>query len=235
MRIRHRALNWMLAWSVVFVCRILFRTLRIQYLVETPNTNPYSNDGSEGFIYCVWHDAIVYPMFAGRHVRTAALVSKNFDGSHLAAGLKMLGISLVRGSSSRGGANAIRELLRLPENTHLVITPDGPRGPRRIAKVGVAFLASHSGRGIVPTAFSAHRYWKIRGNWTDLTIPKPFTRVYALSGVPIYVNPDATDAELDEALARLQENMIQLSEQADNLAARHHIERETEAQIAGNS
>src|SRR5205814_9078199 len=143
--------------SVIFCCRLLFRRLRIKYLPGAPNTNPDSNDGLEGFSYSVWHDEIAYPMFAGRHVRTVALVSKNFDGSHLAFGLKMLGIGLVRGSSSRGGAAAIRELLRLPTNTHLVLTPDGPRGPRRKVKLGLVFLASHSGRGIAPTAFPAGR------------------------------------------------------------------------------
>jgi lysophospholipid acyltransferase (LPLAT)-like uncharacterized protein len=99
MKIRSHFLNWLLVWSVVLVFRVLFRTLRIQYCVGAPNTNPYANDGLEGFIYCVWHDAIVFPMFAGRHVRTVALVSRNFDGSHLAAGLKMLNIGLVRGSN----------------------------------------------------------------------------------------------------------------------------------------
>ena len=220
MRIRSHALNWILAWSVVTICRVLFRTLRIQYLVGAPNTNPYSNDGTEGFIYCVWHDAITYPMFAGRHVRTAALVSKNFDGSHLAAGLKMLGITLVRGSSSRGGAGAIRELLRLPVNTHLVLTPDGPRGPRRQAKLGLIFLASQSGRGIVPTAFSAARHWRIPGKWTDLAIPKPFTRVYALSGAPIFIAANATSSELAATRDHVQAEMVRLEAQADKLASR---------------
>ncbi len=220
MRIRSRALNWMLAASVVLVCRVLFRTLRIHYLASTPNTNPYSNDGKEGFIYCVWHDAIAFPMFAGRHVRTVALVSKNFDGSHLAFGLKMLGIGTVRGSSSRGGAAAIRELLRLPTNTHLVLTPDGPRGPRRQVKVGMLFLASHSGRSIVPTAFSAVRSWKIPGKWTDLTIPKPFTTVYAVGGAPIFVAPEASTEELAAIQLRVQSEMDCLEEKAHQLAAR---------------
>src|SRR5262249_37909255 len=114
MKIRSRWLNWLLAASVVLVCRVLFRTLRIQYLEATPNTNPYTNDGTEGFIYSVWHDEIAFPMFAGKHLRTVALVSKNVDGSHLAYGLHLLNIGLVRGSSSRGGAAAMRELLKLP-------------------------------------------------------------------------------------------------------------------------
>jgi hypothetical protein len=221
MRIRNRAVDWLLAWIVVRACWVLFKTLRIHYLVGAPNTNPYANDGTEGFIYCVWHDAITFPMFSGRHVRTAALVSRNADGSHLAAGLKMLGINLVRGSSSRGGAAAVREILRLPANTHLVVTPDGPRGPRRQAKPGLVFLAAHSGRRIVPTAFSAKRYWTIPGRWTDLTIPKPFTRIYAISGQPIFVKFGATTSELSETLDRLQTEMIRLGADADQLAAQN--------------
>src|SRR6476620_8824708 len=192
MRIRKRWLDWMLAALVVCFCKALFRTLRIRYVVATPGTNPYDNAGSEGFIYSVWHDAIAFPMFAGRHGRTVALVSKHHDCSSLAYGLRMLGIGLVRGSSHRDGASAIRELLQLPSSTHFVLTPDGPRGPRRCAKVGMIFLASRSGRSIVPAAFSCARSWRIRGKWTDLVIPKPFTTVYAISGRPISVPVDAS-------------------------------------------
>ncbi len=218
MKIRYRWLDWLLAASVVFVCRLLFRTLRIQYLAAAPNTNPYTNDGSVGFIYCVWHDAIAYPMFAGRHVRTVALVSQHVDGSLLSTGLKMLGIGSVRGSSNRNGASALRALLRLPSNTHVVMTPDGPRGPRRQMKGGIVFLASRSGRAIIPTAFAATRCWRISGRWTDLAIPKPFTRVYAVGGKPLVINSHASEAELSAAQVQLQVAMDLLSEQAEQLA-----------------
>ncbi len=220
MKIRGRWFNFVLAASVVFVVRLLFRTLRIRYLVGAPNTNPYSNDGSEGFIYSVWHDAITFPMFAGRHVRTVALVSRHHDGSHLACGLKILGIGLVRGSSGKNGASAIRELLQLPANTHVVITPDGPRGPRRQLKPGMVFLAARCGRSIVPTAFSSVRCWRFRGKWTDLSIPKPFTTVYALSGPPIPVPREATEAELANIGVHLQSEMDRLTAEADQLALR---------------
>src|SRR5690606_30728097 len=115
--------------------------------------------------------------FAGRHVKTVALVSKHHDGSSLSYGLQMLGIGLVRGSSSKHGASAVRELMRLPPTTHFVVTPDGPRGPEHQTKVGLVFLASRAGRSIVPTAFSAVRSWKIPGKWTSLVIPRPFTTI----------------------------------------------------------
>ncbi|MCC7085381.1 MAG: DUF374 domain-containing protein [Pirellulales bacterium] len=216
-KIKSRPLNWLLAAAVVSACRLLFCTLRIRYIVGAPNTNPYDQDCTEGFIYCVWHDAIAYPMFAGRHWHTVALVSKNIDGSHLARGLRMLHIGLVRGSSSRHGAAAIREILRLPRNTHLVLTPDGPRGPRRKTKAGMVFIAAHSGRSIVPTAFAAVRAWKIRGSWTTLSIPKPFTTVFALSGVPVAVPANSTAVELAFIEGQVQSEMDRLSEEADRL------------------
>lgn len=218
MKINNRPLNWFLAATVYSLCRLLFWTLRIRYVAENPNTNPFDPACKDGFIYCVWHDAIAYPMFAGRHVRTAALVSKNLDGSHLARGLRMLHITLVRGSSSRGGSGAIREILRLPQNTHLVVTPDGPRGPRHKTKPGVVFIAAHSGKSIIPTAFSAARSWKIPGSWTNLSIPKPFTTVYALSSSPIALGSDASAEQLEQAEVELQQAMDRLSAQANQLA-----------------
>lgn len=218
MKIRSRWLNWLVAAAVVAICRLLFRTLKIHYCVGAHHTNPYDIDRPEGFIYCVWHDAIAYPMFAGRHFRTVALVSQNVDGSHLARGLRMLGIGLVRGSSSRSGAAAIRELVRLPPNTHVVMTPDGPRGPRQKTKPGMIFIAAHAGKSIVPTAFSAKRSWKIRGSWTTLSIPKPFTTVYALSGPPIAVPSDASPEQLAEIEAHVQAEMDRLNAEAEQLA-----------------
>jgi lysophospholipid acyltransferase (LPLAT)-like uncharacterized protein len=218
MRIRNRWLDLLLAAIVVCLCKILFRTLRIRYLVATPGTNPYASAGSEGFIYSVWHDAITFPMFAGRHTRTVALVSKHQDGSHLAHGLKLLGIGLVRGSSNRDGAPAIRELLALPTNTHFVLTPDGPRGPQHQAKAGMVFLASRSGRSIIPTAFSSIRCWRIRGKWTNLVIPKPFTTVYAISGRPISAPPNASREVLAGVQLQVQDEMDRLTRQAEELA-----------------
>jgi lysophospholipid acyltransferase (LPLAT)-like uncharacterized protein len=217
-KIRYRWLNWLVSASVVVACRVLFRTLRIRYCPEVPNTNPYDADCAQGYIYCVWHDAIAYPMFAGRHTRTVALVSGNFDGSHLAYGLKLLNIGLVRGSSSKNGAPAVRELLQLPLNTHIVMTPDGPRGPRRTTKPGVVYIAAKSGRSIVPTAFIAKRAWEIPGRWTTLSIPKPFTTVYALSAAPIPIDEAASSEELASLEEHLQNEMNRLSIHAQQMA-----------------
>lgn len=217
MKIRSPLANRLMAGCVVALCRMLFRTLRLRYQEADPTVNPYTGDGP-AVIYSVWHDAACFPIFAGRHKRTVALVSKHQDGSLLAAGLQMCGIGLVRGSSSRAGASAMREMIDLPADRNVVMTPDGPRGPRRRTKTGMIFLAAHTGRAIVPTGFAATKSWNIRGSWTNLSIPKPFSTLYLLTGEPIMVPSGASRETMAEIEAQVQVEMDRLTEAAEQLA-----------------
>ena len=87
-------------------------------------------------------------------------------------------------------------------------------------KPGLICMAAHSGRAIVPTAFTATRCWRIPGRWTDLVIPKPFSTVFMLGGHPIYVPKDATHRELTRCLLKVQADMDCLTGLARLLAER---------------
>lgn len=217
MKIHSPRVNRILARCAVAVCRTLFRTLKLRFTEADPSVNPYTGDGP-AVIYSVWHDAACYPIFAGRHQRTVALVSKHQDGSLLASGLAMCDIGLVRGSSSRAGASAMREMIDLPADRNIVMTPDGPRGPRRRTKLGMVFLAAHTGRPIVPTGFAATRDWKIPGSWTNLSIPKPFSTVYIMTGEPIPVPRDASREAMAAIETQVQIEMDRLTEACEQLA-----------------
>ena len=217
MTIRRTCLTWFVATAIVLSCRLLFRTLRIEFRIADQEANPFTRGTSKRFLYCIWHDSVPVPMFARRHPRTVALVSKHRDGSYLARGLKMIGVPAVRGSSKHGGVAAVREMLRSTRDKHIVVTPDGPRGPRRQMKTGPVFIASRLGKPIVPTAFSYSRFWRIRAGWTDLQIPKPFAKVYAVAGEPITIPPDADRNELDAYAMRVQNEMDRLAVYAESL------------------
>jgi hypothetical protein len=217
MRIRGQVMDRAIAAFAVLVFRGLFKTLRLQFHTAE-STNPYTINGDDRFIYCVWHDQLLIPIFGGKHRHTAALVSRNQDGSFVAAGLRSAGIVPIRGSSSRGGAQAMRQLLREAEGKHIVMTPDGPRGPRRELSSGVVFLAAHSGRAIVPTAFTCERGWRFGTGWTDLLVPKPFSKVHLLTGEPIRISPDTS--RLNQEVERVQSAMRELNDRGDQLAAR---------------
>ena len=218
MKIRSPLLTKLSAVVFTGVIWLLFRMLKLDFREETPNTNPYTMLPPERYLYCVWHDSMVIPAFAGKHRSTAALTSQHADGSFVAHVLRWVGMSTIRGSTNRMGAGAMRQLMRATEDKHIVITPDGPRGPRRQMSTGIAFLASRTGRAVVPTAYSCVRCWRIAGTWTDLIIPRPFTHVYLLAGKPIRVPPDLSCDQLQQYVARIQAEMDRLNETAQRLS-----------------
>ena len=111
----------------------------------------------------------------------------------------------------------MRRLIQEAEGKHIVITPDGPRGPRREMSAGIVFLASQSGRAIVPTAFTCERGWRFGTGWTDLLVPKPFSKVHLLTGEPIHIAPDLAD--LSTEVLRVQVAMQIINDRGDALAA----------------
>jgi lysophospholipid acyltransferase (LPLAT)-like uncharacterized protein len=198
--------------------RALFWTLQLD-IRTARKANPYAPSGSACFIYVVWHDSIIMAAFGGKHMRTVALTSHHRDGSFVASVLHAIGVTAVRGSTNHRGSNALRAVLTAEGHSDVVMTPDGPRGPRRQMSRGTVFLASRSGRAIVPTAFSCEKSWTIRGSWTDLVIPRPFSRVFLLAGEPIEVPMDLPRDKLAQYAARIQTHMDGLGAHADRLAS----------------
>lgn len=217
MRIRSRRLIRVLAWLAAASCRLLFRTVRIDVRFP-PGRCAYMDTGDERYLYCLWHDAILGNIFSGPAVRIAALVSRHADGDYIADCLDAIGVPPIRGSSRRGGAEALRQMMDAARDYHIAIATDGPQGPRHVVKDGIVYLASQTGRGIIPVAFAARNAWHPRGRWTDMTVPKPLTRAWFHGGEPIYVPPGLSREQLEPYRARLQRAMEQLEEEVQRLA-----------------
>lgn len=221
MKIRSRLLTKFIVVVGLALVRLLFKTCRLRAVTEAPDINPYESTGAARYLFCVWHDQIVMTVFSGRPKNMAGLVSGHQDGSYLAEAMKRLGIAAVRGSSKRGGSRAMGELLQRVREFHVAITPDGPRGPRRKIKTGIVFLASHSGRAIIPTAYACRRGWRIRGNWTDMIFPSPFSEIHARGGPPFAVPPDLDRDGLQRYVERLEAEMQRLEALVLQAAAPH--------------
>lgn len=217
MKLKSQFLTKVAAWLLVGSLRLLFATIRKEF--ELPQGNrqllAYEPEITDRYLYCTWHDSIVMPLFMGEPHHMAALVSQHQDGSYLAETMKRLGIVCVRGSSKRGAVQALREALTTAEQYHITITPDGPRGPRREMKDGIIYLASKSGRAILPMTFECSSFWRFKGSWTDLVVPKPFSRVKMILGEPIEVPPHATREQIAEFTTRVQQAMDHVYAQAE--------------------
>lgn len=141
------------------------------------------------------------PAQAGR--RGHVLVSRSRDGRFIGDVVRRFQLEMVYASSSRGGATGMREMLRLlGQGEAVVVTPDGPRGPRRVAKPGVAQLAALSGLPVIPCAARTSRARVIR-SWDRMVIPLPFGRGVVVVGAAVVVprrDPEAALAQIEAAL-----------------------------------
>jgi lysophospholipid acyltransferase (LPLAT)-like uncharacterized protein len=141
------------------------------------------------------------------------LISQHGDGRLIALAVRLLGIRSVAGSSSRGGARAVLEILKLTgRGSDIGFTPDGPRGPRYECKEGVALVAQKTGLPVYPMAYSAERHWQLR-SWDGMIIPKPFSRGVAVIGNPIRID---VEEDREAARKRIQDALHEVTQQADS-------------------
>jgi lysophospholipid acyltransferase (LPLAT)-like uncharacterized protein len=198
--------------------RLLFKTVRLEIHLQSPGISPYEDTGGERFIYCIWHDGILGPTFGGPQSQVAALTSQHTDGTLVAEVLSCVGITPIRGSSSRGGARAVKQMMEAAERYHIVIATDGPRGPRREVKDGIVYLAAQTGRAIVPVVFDGQKCWRPVGKWTDLVVPRPFSHAHMLAGTPIRVPARLSKDERARWRDVVQQAMDELGRSVQHLA-----------------
>jgi lysophospholipid acyltransferase (LPLAT)-like uncharacterized protein len=159
-------------------------------------------------IWAFWHNRMfVMPVVARRFFPNrsgAVLTSPSRDGTILAEVMRCFGQRSVRGSSSRRGAVALRELAAITSGGgDVAITPDGPRGPRYHLHPGIILLAQQTGTPIIPVGVEYSGCWRI-GRWDRFMIPKPFARVSVAVGDRHIIPPTDSDAAFEAERAEFE-------------------------------
>jgi lysophospholipid acyltransferase (LPLAT)-like uncharacterized protein len=164
-------------------------------------------------IYALWHGRLLMVPWVGARFASArgprrirVLASRSRDGELMARFVRRFGLEAVRGSSSRGGAAAVRQLAAaLRAGDDVVLAPDGPRGPRQRVQPGLAALAALTGAPVVPLAFAARPARRLH-TWDAFLIPAPFARCALVVGEAVCVRRDedreAATGRLERALER---------------------------------
>jgi len=159
-------------------------------------------DGTDGFVGVVWHKDFLFALDFFRRRKIVVMVSQSKDGELVARALHKLGYRTVRGSSSRGGREALGELTDLVRHGWgSAIIADGPRGPAREAKIGCVLAGRNSGAPLIPWGCHAEPSINLR-NWDRTMIPRPFARITVAFGTPIYV-PSGADRDECESIRNL--------------------------------
>jgi lysophospholipid acyltransferase (LPLAT)-like uncharacterized protein len=178
-------LDWVIILIATPLIHLLGLTLRIQEEGHS-EWGPRARQ-TETPLWPLWHETILMSVWYHRDQDVRVMISASRDGELISRIARFFGYIPVRGSSSRGGREALSELIRhLKKGHRCAITPDGPRGPRREIKMGVVNLARMTGCPVVPFAFAAEHCWRLK-SWDKFIIPKPFSRAVFVYGNPIRV------------------------------------------------
>lgn len=219
MKIRHPALLAAGGFAASMVIRTLAASVRFRKRFLDPTCDPHLPGQAGRFLYAFWHEDLLVPAYRYGWTPTKVLISQHADGELITQTCRHLGLGVVRGSTTRGGVQALREILALKGQKHIVVTPDGPRGPRRQVQPGLTFLASRTGLPIVPCAFGYRRAWRLK-SWDRFAVPLPFSPVVLVSGEPIHLAADLGRDALERERIRVETAMLETTRLAEEWAAR---------------
>ncbi len=167
-------------------------------------------------VFSFWHGRLLPLCWSHRGWGIEVLTSEHRDGELIGQTIRRLGFGHVRGSSTRGGARALRELVRkIRAGRDLGITVDGPKGPPFVVKPGALEIARLTGAAIVPVTTGSSRR-KVLRSWDGFQVPAPFARVSVIYGEPIFVARDAGEAEVEAKRLEVERALMALTEENDD-------------------
>lgn len=170
-------------------------------------------------IFAFWHNRFMLIPYLYRRLfgnkDSVTLISQSLDGEYLVQGLKYFRTNVVRGSSSRGGSDALKKLVKeIRGGKDCAITPDGPRGPRYEVQSGTASLAVLSKTPIIPVSYSSSRK-KILNSWDRTIVTLPFGKTVLIFGDPIYPYIDGKKTDMEELNRQIKDGLMKISEQSE--------------------
>ena len=170
-------------------------------------------------LYALWHRQLLMLTLRHRDEGIAVMVSRSRDGEIAARIAAGLGYLPVRGSSSRGGSSALREMVAAAERgISLALTVDGPRGPAGTCKPGAAVIAARWGGPVVATAAHATRAW-VLASWDRFVVPRPGAEIFVAYGEPIEVATDGSAGGASRGQARLGAEIAEATRRCERAAA----------------
>jgi lysophospholipid acyltransferase (LPLAT)-like uncharacterized protein len=178
-------------------------------------------DQGKPFILAFWHGRLLMMPYVWPREKTIhMLISQHRDGQIIARTVGHFGIRTVAGSSSKGGAAALRAMVKaLKGGEYVGITPDGPRGPRMHASDGIVAVARLAGVPVIPAAFGARRR-KVLGTWDRFVIARPFSGGVFVWGEAIEV---AKNADPESARAEIEAALNAVTAEADRLTGQEPV------------
>jgi len=222
--IKRRIRDWLIINVGTVVFRLWFATCRIT--LEGEDIYRKYTRSPIPAVVGTWHRGAIFLVWFFRRLKPMIMFSRSNDGELIAGFAEKLGVIPVRGSSSRGGGQALRTMVKFlgGDGSRLAATVlDGPRGPRFVAKKGLLFLARIGNAPLVPVAVSAWPAITLKKSWDRTMIPLPFSRVIVMIGNPIHIPSDIDSHGLEGIRVTVDNTLKEMVRQADAATGYHRV------------
>lgn len=196
MKLRHPFLIKTCGFAAAWAVRLWIGSVRYRYRPLGPNVDPNQTNIRDRYIYAFWHENLLLPAYQYGRPDIWLLISQHADGQFIAEICRHLRFKAVRGSTTRGSIEAVRTMLKKGQHSHLAVTPDGPRGPRRQVQPGLIYLAAKTGLPIAPIGFCYDKAWRLR-SWDRFVLPKPWSLSTCVTTDLINVPQDVDKAGME--------------------------------------
>ncbi len=201
---------------------LIYSALRLTWRIriyESDAMKAIKRDNSP-VVFAHWHGDIPGVLFLLKPYRAAPIISTSKDGDFVATMAHLFGSKTTRGSSTRGGASALKGMLRLAkQGWRPALAIDGPKGPRHEAKSGIFEISRLLGSPIIPLVAASDRNFVFHKSWDQTKLPKPFARVQIVWSDPLPAVPRETDSRDPDLARELERAMANAERQARDLIA----------------
>ena len=212
-----RGRRFLVYWATILL-RIWFASCRIT-VIGREIEQRFARQEAKAVVG-TWHRGALFLVWYYRRLRPMVMFSRSRDGDLIAGYAENLGVRAARGSTSRGGTTALREMLRhlqAPGPRRVATVLDGPRGPRFTVQAGMLQLARSAGVPFVPVVMSAAPAITLTRTWDRTLIPLPFSRVVVSYGDPLTICAEIRGSRLDAKCQEVQSMMNRLRREADQM------------------
>jgi len=207
MKIQHPLLVRAIGISGAALVRQLGRTLKYHFRYQDPKVDPeFARSIGQRYIYAFFHEVMLFPAYYWAWPEMHILISDHRDGELITQVIQRLGFTVIRGSTTRGGTRALRQMTLRIDQGNLCVTPDGPRGPRRTVSQGVPYLASRTGLPVVGAGMAFKKPWRAK-SWDQFCVPRPFTPAACVVPEAVVVPPDADRDTIEDCRREVERRM----------------------------
>ncbi len=233
---KQRAKTAAISFLATWFARLWFATVRISIVNRDVYDRHFRQIGIPHHVVgASWHRNAIFLFYFFRNLGDRLImISRSLDGEITAGVARRFGYTPVRGSSSRGGSEALQQMIDVMnggQKKYLCGTAvDGPRGPARKLKKGMVAVAMQTGALFVPMACSGNRLITFPRAWDKTIIPKPFSRMTIAFGEPVAIPAGLLGNDLETLCRKLEDDLNRLTDTVDQTCGY----RDAEMRRSGN-